>query len=124
MMLQRIIDHEWTKPFCMALMILGVGGLFIGFWAFVNASQQIESNPAYQIKQQASDQQAPVDQSAALGLMSADRELRELQAGRNQAVIVIGVGVILTALGWLGLDFIRSRRRALRTASVAAPGAH
>lgn len=120
-MLQRLIDHEWTKPFCMALMILGVGALFIGFWSFVNASQQIQSNPAYQIKQQSSDQQAPIDQSAALGLMSADRELRELQAGRNQAVVVIGGGVILTVLGWLGLDFIRSRRRALRTASATNP---
>jgi hypothetical protein len=114
MMLQRLIDHEWTKPFCMALMILGIGALFIGFWAFVNASQQIESNPAYQIKQQSSDQQAPIDQSAALGLMSADRELRELQVNRSRVVVVIGVGVILTALGWLGLDVIRSRRHAVR----------
>jgi hypothetical protein len=114
--MQRIINHEWTKSVCLALMLLGVGALLFGFWIFLNNSQQIQDNLAYQVKQQQanSSETLQLQSSEAQALFSADLKLRDLERNRSIAVVVIGGGVILTAVGWLANDFVRSRRRAMQ----------
>jgi uncharacterized membrane protein len=48
-------------------------------------------------------------------LMASDIEMRAILLERSRAVVLLGIGVVLLSLGWLGNDFLRKRQPAGQT---------
>lgn len=103
-------SRENLRPILLALMILGIVGVIFGFAQFIVMSRQMEGNMAYQIK--ASGQTINPDNAQAQALMASDIELRAIELERSRAVVLLGVGVVLLSVGWLGNDFLRRRQPA------------
>lgn len=101
---------EHFKSLMLALMLLGVIILLFGLYRFATLSQAQSENAAYQIRQQNSAVQLQNQTDAQL-LLSADLKLREIQRQRNEAAVIMGIGVVLTAAVWLGSDVLRGRAR-------------
>ena len=104
------LKAEQLKSVTIALMLLGLVALLFGLYRFATLTQSQNENAAYQIRQQDSTVQLQ-NQADAQMLMSADLDLRNIQRQRNEAAVIIGVGVALLSVGWLGNDLIRSRLR-------------
>ncbi len=101
-------SRENLRPILLALMILGVVGVIFGFVQFVSMSQRLEGNLAYQI--QSSGQTINPDNAEAQALMASDIEMRAILLERSRAVVLLGVGIVLLSVGWLGNDFLRRRQ--------------
>lgn len=106
--MQQLSSYEKLKPVFYAVILVGLALLLIGFYRFISLSQAIPENFAYKYHQQNTSVQQ-IDEATARILMSADLDLRDLERQRNEAVIAVGTGVILTAAGWLANDMFRSR---------------
>lgn len=116
--MRQLLSYEKLKPVFYALILIGLALLLVGFYRFISTSQAITANFAYRYHQQNTTVQA-IDEATARVLMSADLDLRDLELQRNEAVIVIGAGVVLTAFGWLLNDFFRSRHQKSLTAAAS-----
>ncbi|MBL8156028.1 MAG: hypothetical protein JNM70_17750 [Anaerolineae bacterium] len=103
-------SRENLRPILLALIILGIVGIIFGFVQFVSMSQRLEGNLAYQI--QSSGQTISPDNAEAQMLMASDIEMRAILLERSRAVVLLGVGVVLLSVGWLGNDFLRKRQPA------------
>ena len=116
--MRQLLTYEKVKPVFYALILIGLVLLLFGFYRFMTTSQAMTDNFAYKYQQQNTSTQS-IDAATARVLMSADLDLRGLERQRNEAVIIIGAGVILTAVGWLLNDFLRSRHRKSLAASAS-----
>ncbi|MCA0455707.1 MAG: hypothetical protein LCI00_17150 [Chloroflexi bacterium] len=116
--MRQLFSYEKVKPFFYAFILIGLALLVFGLYRFVTTSQAVTDNFAYRYHQQNTAVQS-IDEATARVLMSADLDLRDLERQRNEAVIVIGAGIILTAVGWLLNDFFRSRHQKFRAASAS-----
>ncbi|MEZ4670355.1 MAG: hypothetical protein R3E39_20810 [Anaerolineae bacterium] len=108
--MRQSLRYETLKPVIYALLLVGVGLVAFGFIRFITLSQDIEHNPAYQFRAQNTSVQQ-LDESAGRLLMVEDLKLRDLQQWRGESAFIMGAGVVLTALVWLGNDIFRARAR-------------
>lgn len=113
--MRQLLSYEKFKPVFYAVILIGLALLLVGLYRFVSASQAIPENFAYRYHQQNTAVQV-IDAATSRVLMSADLDLRDLERQRNEAVIVIGAGIVLTALGWLMNDLFRSRHQKILAA--------
>jgi hypothetical protein len=113
-----IFTQERINAFIMALILIGIVLVIISVVRFISASVQLEGNLAHQI--QSSDTPInPETPDEAQGLVASDIERRELSGQRNEALVMGGAGLGLLAVGWLGYDFARGRRRKAQPAQAA-----
>ncbi len=115
--MRQLLSYEKLKSVFYALILIGLALLVFGCYRFISTSQAVTANFAYRYHQQNVAVQ-DIDEATARVLMSADLDLRDLERQRNEAVIWVGAGVALTALGWLINDLFRSR---YKKALAAAP---
>ncbi len=108
--MRQLLKYETMKPVFYALILIGLVLLLLGFYRFISSSQAISENFAYRFREQNTVTQQ-LDQATGRVLMSADLDLRKLEGERSESVILVGVGVVLTAVGWLSNDVFRSRNR-------------
>jgi hypothetical protein len=108
-MLRNLLREDWLKALTLAALIIGVLLVVTGAAFFVDASIKLPKNLAYQAR--SSGTEIPL-QSEAEGrmLMAADIEARSLESQRDQALIIGGAGLVVVALGWIGYNFVNSRR--------------
>lgn len=116
--MRQLLSYEKLKPVFYAVILIGLALVLVGCYRFFTTSQAITDNFAYRYHQQNTAVQA-IDEATARVLMSADLDLRDLERQRNEAVIVIGAGVVLTALGWLVNDLFRSRYKKTLVAATS-----
>ncbi len=115
--MRQLLTYEKLKPVFYAIILIGLGLLIFGFYRFVSASQAIPDNFAYRFHEQNTSVQQ-LDEATGRVLMSADLALRKLERERSESVIIIGAGVVLTAIGWLLNDFARARHRKMVAANA------
>lgn len=109
--MSKFLEHEWVRAGVMALAIIGAVLLLIGLAYFIDSTQRLNSNLAYQL--QTSGQPVnPQSETEAQGLIAADIQKRDLLQRRSMAVACIGGGLALLTAGWLGRDIIVGRHRA------------
>jgi len=117
----NFLNSDWFRGVIFALLIIGVLAALFAAAQFVDASLKMQNNASYQAK----SSETPLElqsQAAAQVLIAADVELRRLLEQRNNALIVGGVGLVSLALGWIGNDLLRSRRRKLNASLQSKPG--
>lgn len=108
--MNRFFEQEWVRAGIMALVMIGVVLLLVGLAYFIDTTQRLNSNAAYQI--QTSGQQInPQSEAEAQGLIISDIQKRDLLQRRSLAVAFIGGGLVLLTAGWLGRDILTGRRR-------------
>jgi H+/Cl- antiporter ClcA len=105
-----IFTQERINAFIMALILIGVVLVTISVVRFVSASQQLDGNLAQQM-QSGEIPVNPETPEETQGLIASDIERRRLSGERNEALIMGGAGLGLLAVGWLGYDFARGRRK-------------
>lgn len=103
-------NKEWLKPLFIALLLIGAMLVVIAIQQYVDASLRLQNNPIQQ-NQETGNAVTLQSQAAAPALMAAGLEFRRLTSQRNNALIIGGGGLILLALSWIGVDFIRARQR-------------
>jgi hypothetical protein len=121
MMKFNFLDSDWFRGVVFALLIIGILAALMAALQFVDASLKIQNNASYQAK----NRETPLElqsQSEAQMLIAADVELRRLGEQRSNALIIGGIGLVALALGWIGNDFLRSRRRKLNASLQSKPG--
>ncbi len=90
-------------------MLVGVLLAAFAVLRYVELSNRLADNPAAQIH--ASDEAVQVeDAGEGYSLMTADIARRRLVDEQYRMMIMGGLGLALLGLGWLGNDFVRSRR--------------
>lgn len=111
-----MLNKEWIRGLLVALIIIGVGLAAISAQQFIDATLRLQDNTTYQTR--SSGEEVTIEsQTEALMLMGEGVEFQRLTAQRNNALIIGGVGLVILAVGWLGYDIARSKRRKLSTAS-------
>ncbi len=119
--MQKLIDQEWFRSLFLTLIIVGILLLVFGVVRYFTLSHQMEQNRAFQIQSQ-NELVDPQSVSEAQGLIASGEELRQIESARTQSVIFVGVGLVLLGIGWLGRDWVQTRRRkAVKTAAKAPP---
>lgn len=104
------LDKDWFRGIVFALIIIGaVAGLFAA-QQFIDVSMRIQNNASYLAKNSETPLELQSDAEAQM-LMAADVEYRRLLLQRDNALIIGGAGLAILALGWIGNDFVRARRR-------------
>jgi hypothetical protein len=104
------LDKDWFRGIVFAFIIIGIlAGLFAA-QQFIDASLRIQNNASYIAKSSEAALELQ-SQAEAQMLMAADVEYRRLLLQRDNALIVGGLGLASLALGWIGNDFVRARRR-------------
>src|SRR5688572_15107217 len=104
------LDKDWFRGIVFAFIIIGIlAGLFAA-QQFIDASLRIQNNTSYIAKSSETALELQ-SQAEAQMLMAADVEYRRLLLQRDNALIVGGLGLASLALGWIGNDFVRARRR-------------
>ncbi len=104
------LDKDWFRGLVFAFIIIGVVAGLYAAQQFIDASLRIQNNASYQAKSSETPLELQSEAEAQM-LMAADVEYRRLLTQRDNALIVGGVGLALLALGWIGNDFVRARRR-------------
>jgi hypothetical protein len=106
------LDKDWFRGIVFALIIIGVvAGLFAA-QQFIDATLRMQNNASF-IAKSSDTPLALQSEAEAQMLMAADVEFRRLQLQRDNALFLGGLGLTLLALGWIGSDFARARRRKL-----------
>lgn len=114
--MSRVLDQEWFRSLAFALIIVGIGLALLGGWQFVDASVRVQDNPAYQLKNAEARSGGTVSDAQAQGIIAADIEFRRLMQQRSNGLILVGGGLALLAIGWIGFDAALARNR-----KVSAP---
>lgn len=109
-MIQRIFTQERVNAVIAALVLIGIALMIVSVWRYIDAAQQLEGNLSQQVANGALplDVQTP-DQADVL--MIADVQRRRLEQQQNESLITAGIGLGSLAIGWLGYDIVRGRRR-------------
>jgi hypothetical protein len=106
------LDKDWFRGIVFALIIIGVvAGLFAA-QQFIDATLRMQNNASFIAKSSDTPLELQSEAEAQM-LMAADVEFRRLQLQRDNALFLGGLGLTLLALGWIGGDFTRARRRKL-----------
>jgi hypothetical protein len=109
-LMNRFIEHEWVRASIMALVMIGAVLLLVGLAYFIDTTQRLNSNTAYQL--QTSGQEInPQTEAEAQGLIVSDIQKRDLLQRRSLSVAFIGGGLVLLTAGWLGRDILTGRHR-------------
>jgi len=106
----KIFSREQIKPIAIAIILVGLGALLFGGYRFVDAALRIQNNLTFQIEQKGNEI-APQSQAEAQMLFATGVEYRELLAQRHQSLMILGSGIVLISLGWLGADILNGRRK-------------
>ncbi|MBZ0281875.1 MAG: hypothetical protein K8L97_14135 [Anaerolineae bacterium] len=106
----NIFNRERVKPITIALILIGLAALLFGGYRFVDAALQIQNNLAFQLEQSGGEVSPQSDAEAQM-LVSTGLEYRELLRRRNESLMVLGGGIVLLAVGWLGADVLNGRRK-------------
>lgn len=101
--MKRVLQSELTRSILLALILIGVALAGFGVFQYIRLTQAINDNVAYQINAQG-QQIDPQSIAEGQALMAASMSLRELDAERDQALILGGAGLVLIAVGWLGRE--------------------
>jgi len=118
LILRRLFTQERVNAFIMALILIGVVLIAMGAYQFLDAAQKLQSNTAHQIlNAEATAEAQSLD--AAQGLVASDMERRRLDRQHDQSLIMAGAGLALLAVGWLGYDYVRGRRKANATPAAS-----
>ncbi len=102
------LNETNLKAFALAIILVGIGLALVGLYQYIDASQRLSTNVAQRVHDSGEDISA-LSNDDARSLMASDLERRDLLAQQNRALIVLGVGLALGALGWLANDFLRSQ---------------
>ncbi len=104
------MKQDGIRTVLVVLLVLGVLATGFGIFRIVTTSIEIENNPAHQIKMN-EETVDPQSTAEGRGLVMADLERRELLQTRSESMVMAGVGLVLIAVGWMGMDFYRSFRK-------------
>jgi uncharacterized membrane protein YidH (DUF202 family) len=119
LLIAKIFTHERINALIAALVLIGIALLLVGIWRYVDAGQRLTGNEAQAI--QTGDASLNIQTpEQAQGLIAADVQRRRLERQQNESLIMAGVGLALLALGWLGYDLVRTRRKS-RADALASP---
>lgn len=105
-----MLDKDWVRGILIALIIIGIGLAAIAAQQFIDATIKLQDNTTYQ-KQISGEEVSVESQTEAMMLLGEGVEFRRLNSQRDNALIIGGAGLVVLAVGWLGYDFVRSRRR-------------
>ena len=119
----RILDSVLIERLLFSAVVIGLLLAAGGGLRYVMLANQLSDNAAAQIRDEGGEVELE-SKSQAQGLMAADIEWRRLVAEQFNMMILGGVGLALLGLGWLGLDFLRGRRRSLAAANEASAKLH
>ncbi len=109
-MAAKILTQERINALIAALVLIGIALLLVGIGRYVDAAQRLIGNEAQSI--QMGDASLNVETpEQAQGLIAADVQRRRLERQQNESLIMAGVGLASLALGWLGYDLVRARRK-------------
>ncbi len=109
-MFLNLIEKDWVRGLFFALIIIGLVMVLFAAQQYLNATNRLANNPAFQSQQ--SGEAIPLEsQAQAQLLVGSGIEYRLLTHQRDRALIIGGSGLVLLALGWLGVDFVRSQRQ-------------
>jgi hypothetical protein len=107
----RIFTQERINALIAALVLIGIALILVGVWRYVDAAQRLTGNQAQSI--QTGDASFNIETpEQAQGLIAADVQRRRLEHQQNESLIMAGIGLASLALGWLGYDLVRTRRKA------------
>lgn len=104
----KLLDQSWFGGFVSAIIVVGILITLVAAFQYVDANNALQDNIAYQTRNQEVQLES---QAQATSLMSADIERRELEAQKDDALIIGGVGLVVIAVGWIFLDFSRGHAR-------------
>lgn len=120
-MLTSIAQKEWFRGLVFAFIIIGVALLLLAAQQYIDATTRLADNLAYQAQQEG--EVVPLEsQAEAQMLVGAGMEMRRLNAQQDRALMIGGGGLALLALGWIGMDFARARRRTTGAPAHSASG--
>ncbi len=108
------LNETNLKAFTLAIILVGIGLALFGLYQYIDASQRLSTNVAQQVHDSGEDISA-LSNDDARSLMASDLERRDLLAQQNRALIMLGAGMALGALGWLCHDFLRSQLEKKKT---------
>ena len=101
---------EWLNRLFFSLIVIGLLMAVFGVYRYVDATVRLADNPAAQLR--ASGGELNIQSTAeGRGMIAADMERRDLEDQRAEAMTVGGIGLAVIAIGWLAMDFQRSRRK-------------
>jgi Na+-translocating ferredoxin:NAD+ oxidoreductase RnfA subunit len=106
----RILEQSWFSTACIVILTIGVLVVAYTGFQYVRATLDLQDNLAYK-ELHSEDETDLANESVARMLFAADRERIELEDIRSSAMIFGGAGLVAIAIGWIGLDFVRSQRK-------------
>jgi uncharacterized membrane protein YidH (DUF202 family) len=119
-LIAKIFTQERINALIAALVLIGLALVIVGVWRYVDASQRLAGNYAQDIRE--GDISFNVENpEQAQGLIAADVQRRRLERQQNESLILAGVGLASLAVGWIGYDVIRGRRRAKSQPPASSP---
>lgn len=111
----KFVNEEWFRGVLYAVVGLGILAFLLAVWQYGSAAQQLQSNLAQQLRDSGTEINPQTTQQAR-GIVAADLERRALIGQQYQAMMIGGSGLILIALGWIGMNI---RRRHLHIPTPA-----
>lgn len=124
------LNRDTFKPLLLAVLLVGIALLAFGLLRLITNAQALQDSRDQIAKLEAIYQQQvqtnggqpdtndPATEAAGRGLFSASMGQRKLEEDMWQGAVIMGAGVIVLAVGWLGYDLLRGKRKA--TAEPAA----
>ena len=108
--MRAFFASELFERLLFSALVIGILLVAVAGLRYVAVSNQLAGNLAAQIHEDGGEVELE-SKSQAQGLMAADVERRRLVSEQYNMMVVGGLGLALLGLGWLGLDFVRARRR-------------
>jgi hypothetical protein len=126
------LNRDTFKPLMLAVLLVGIALLVFGLFRFASNAQALQDSRNQTAELEATLRQQidanggqanpgdPATDAAGRMLFSASMGQRKLEGDMWQGAIIMGVGVIVLALGWLGYDMLRGKRKADSEPAVEA----
>ncbi len=126
------LNRDTFKPLMLAVLLVGIALLVFGLLRYITNAQALQESrdqiakleAIYQEQVQTNggqpDTNDPATEAAGRGLFSASMGQRKLEGDMWQGAVIMGAGVIVLALGWLGYDMLRGKRKAADEPAAAA----
>jgi hypothetical protein len=108
--IMNFLTTSWMERVLFAVVIVGILLTLFGLVRIVDTTIKINNNSA----QQFHDSGETLDiqnTEEGRGLMASDLERRELLKIRGEMIMLVGIGLAILGLGWLGYDFRNGRLR-------------